>query len=243
MQETHPMSATDQTNQLVEPSSSTHSSFVVRAGWLCAIGGIMGVVSGLITAFIPPALEPDRYSYPYSSTGFLIAQVVFIVNHLLLLAGIVGVARSGANGTTRSGRMGVWSAAIGMVALTLCEVRALTLVDEPYPSPSTETLDAFFGIATILIGVGLSLAGLAVLRIDAWKGWRRWVPLACGAATFLVVMPGLLISFLAGRLGITVWMLLFAALGIAVARDGAGVRQPHREIEAPSKQTFQKSSQ
>jgi hypothetical protein len=40
--------------------------------------------------------------------------------------------------------------------------------------------------------------------------------LICGVAVFVIVIPGVFGSFLAGRLAITVWMLMFAALGWAL---------------------------
>lgn len=71
-------------------------SFVKTAGLLCLVGAVIGVISALVTAFIPPAVSFDRFSYPYTPTGFLLAQFIFMFNHVLLLVGILGLARSGA---------------------------------------------------------------------------------------------------------------------------------------------------
>lgn len=193
-------------------------AFVGRAGLLCLGGSVIGVVSALVTAFIPPAVSIDRYSYPYSASGFVVAQLVFLLNHLLLLAGIIGLARSGAVGRSAAGRVGSGIAAAGMVVLSLCEVRALTLLNVAYPSPPTDVLDVFFGISSMLIGLGLVMAGVAVVRARRWAGWQRFAPLACGAAVFVIVMPALFGSFLAGRFAIGFWMLLFGGLGAALLR-------------------------
>jgi hypothetical protein len=68
----------------------------------------------VVTAFIPPAVSFDRFSYPYTPTGFLLAQFVFTSNHVLLLVGILGLARSGAAGSGLLGRVGLWISLVGM---------------------------------------------------------------------------------------------------------------------------------
>jgi hypothetical protein len=138
-----------------------------------------------------------------------------MLNHMLLLIGILGLARSSAAVTSLLGRVGVWISIVGMATLTLCEVGAMTLATSPYPSPRTDFMDMAFGVASILIGVGLVLAGVAVARSRKWGGWQRFVALICGVAVFVIVIPGVFGSFLAGRL-VLVWMLMFAALGWAL---------------------------
>jgi hypothetical protein len=197
-------------------TSTAGSSFVKTAGLLCLVGAVIGVISGIVTGFIPPVVSSDWYSYPYTPTGFLLAQLVFMLNHVLLIVGILGLARSGAAGTGLLGRVGLWISVVGMAALTLCEVGAMTLATSPYPSPRTDVLDTSYGVASILIGIGLTLAGVAVARADEWAGWRRFVALICGVAVFVIVIPGILGPFLVARLAITVWMLMFAALGWAL---------------------------
>ncbi|MBW3556540.1 MAG: hypothetical protein KY454_06335 [Actinobacteria bacterium] len=187
-----------------------------RAGLLCLVGAIIGVLSALVTGFIPPAVTLDRYSYPYTPSGFVVAQFVFLLNHVLLLVGIVGLARSGAAGPGLAGRAGSAIAVAGMGLLSLCEVRALTLLNVAFPSPPTDVLDVFFGVASILIGIGLVMAGASVVRARTWTGWHRFMPLACGAAVFVIVIPGIFGPFLAGRLAIGFWMLMFAGLGLAL---------------------------
>ncbi len=203
-------------------ASGNSPGHVSRLGMLCLIGAIIGVISALVTAFIPPAVSLDRYSYPYTPSGFVIAQLVFLLNHLLLLVGIIGLARSGAAGRSVVGRVGSGIAAAGMGVLSLCEVRALTLLNVAYPSPPTDLLDGFFGIASMLIGLGLVMAGVAVVRAKTWTGWHRFTPLACGASVFVILMPALFGGFLAGRLAIGFWMLLFGGLGCALLRPNLG---------------------
>ncbi len=201
---------------------SEDSSFVRLAARLCLIGAGVGVVSALVTGFVPPAVADDRYSYPYTPKGFVLAQLVFLLNHVLLLVGILGLSRSGAAGRGGLGRSGLRIAIAGMVLLSLCEVRALTLLNVGFPSPPTDFLDIFFGTASMMIGAGLVMAGVSVARAGRWTGWRRFTPFACGAAVFVVLMPALFGPFLAGRLAIGTWMLLFAALAVAMRAETTG---------------------
>jgi hypothetical protein len=73
------------------------------AGWLCAAGGAAGVASGLVTAFVPPAVTMNMYRYPFSPGGYTAAQLVYAANHLMLLAGLLGI------GGVRAGRWRGWS--------------------------------------------------------------------------------------------------------------------------------------
>lgn len=179
----------------MDTTFAVRSPLVRTAGLLCIAGGVIGALGGIVTATIALAVEVDRYSYPYTPTGFLLAQLVFILNHVLILAGVLGLARSGAAGSGRLGRSGLRIAAVGWAALTLCEVRAMTLADSPDPAPSTDVLDTAFGVASVLIGVGLCLAGIAVVRARVWTGWHRFITLACGVAVFVMVIPGILRRF------------------------------------------------
>lgn len=202
---------------------------VATAGLLCIAGAATGVLGAAVLALAPPAVGTDRYSYPLTPAGHVTIQLLFAANHLLLLGGVAGLARSGAAGSGRAGRAGLWTAAAGWILLTLCELRGAMLADSPYPAPATDVLDAAYGISTILIGTGLVAAGVAVARAGVWSGWRRWVTLACGGAVFVVVLPAVFVvipgvdSFLVGRAALGAWMLLFAALGWAVHRAAQAV--------------------
>lgn len=95
-------------NVSIDNTTVAGASFVKTAGLLCLVGAVIGAIGGIVTDFIPPAVSSEWYSYPYSPTGFLIAQLVFILNHVLLLVDILGLSRSGAAGNGLLGRIGVW---------------------------------------------------------------------------------------------------------------------------------------
>lgn len=82
------------------------------------------------------------------------------------------------------------------------------------------------GLSALVQGLGLLLAGIAVLRAGSWRGWQRFTPLLCGLYTFLVLIPALALSpegynawALAG------WQIPFALLGVALYQQGSPVEQ------------------
>ena len=156
------------------------------------------------------------FSYPLTAGGFTVIQVWFFVQHLGLLAGIAGLARAEVMAQGRSARWGTGLAASGMALLSVTELIAITARNSTYPGEGTGLLDALYGISSVAVGVGLIMAGIAVRRLDRWTGWRGVVALVTGIFVFVPMMPALMGPFILARLAITVWMLLFAALGYAL---------------------------
>jgi hypothetical protein len=149
------------------------SSRVRTAGQLCIAGAVLGAVGGLVMAFMQPAVGPDRFSYPFTPTGHRIAEASLAVNHLLLLIGVLGIEWAAASGRGRLGRAGVGVTVVGLTALTLCEVGAILLADSACPTPRTDHLGIGYGLSSILIGLGLVMAGVAAVRACRWAGWAR----------------------------------------------------------------------
>ena len=100
--------------------------------------------------------------------------------HLGELATFVALALSGAAGTGLLGRLGLGVAGLGALLLAVAEVITLS-------APATS--ETLFAIAPNLVGLGLVLAGIAVVRTGRWTGWRRWVTLALGVYVFVVLTP------------------------------------------------------
>jgi hypothetical protein len=126
---------------------------------------------------------------------------------------------------TRSCR---WPA--GLIPIRILQKSRTCLANESSPwtcralnrAAGPGVLGAAYGVATVLVGVGLILAGVAVVRERKWNGWRRLTVLIGGIAVFVIVIPGVFGPFLAGRLAITAWMIFWAALGVAlIARTQA----------------------
>jgi hypothetical protein len=173
-----------------------------------------------------PADLPSRHDHSHPGSAlyrrwrhrFLVAQAAFFLNHVLMLAGPVGILQSGAAGPGGLSRRDGGLSVAGLVALGVCELAAMPLLHAAQSSPAAGLLGAGYGLASLLIGTGLVLLGAAVARTGGWAGWRRWIVLACGAGIFLVAVPAITGPFLAGRLGLVGWVGLFVVLGVALAR-------------------------
>lgn len=194
-------------------------AFVRRAGVVCMYAGLVGAASGIYLAAAPPQVSPDVYSYPLKAVPFAAIQVFFSIQHLALALGLVGVRQAPAFGAGRRGAWAIWTAVAGMVLLAVVELIAITAADEKYPSPRTDVLDGLYGISTIAIGIGLVVAGIAVLRAGRWTGWQRVLLLITGVYVFVPMVPAIMGPFVVARLAIAGWMLLFAALGWALLRS------------------------
>jgi hypothetical protein len=169
--------------------------------------GVIGVVGCAVTLAYPAAVPDDRYSYPFTATGFMIAQLVLTARDLglaVLLAALWTVA-----GRSVLGRIGVAGSVLAMLALAAMEVVSIVAKD-------SEAVGAGYGLASLAIGLFLLLAGIAVLRAKTWTGWQRYLPLALGIYVFVPLTPGIVAGFAAGQLVIAGWMALFAVLGRSI---------------------------
>ena len=200
--------------------ATTVPVWVSRAGALCVAAGILGAVSGIFLAVYPAQVSEDMFSYPLTAGGFTVIQIWFFVQHLGLLAGIVALARAETMAQDWTARWGASLAASGMALLAVTELIAITARNSTYPGDGTGLLDVLYGVSSVTVGVGLILAGIAVRRRGLWTGWRAVVVVMAGIFVFVPMMPALMGPFILARLAITVWMLLFAALGHALWKAG-----------------------
>ena len=196
--------------------STTVPVWVSRAGALCVAAGILGAVSGIFLAVYPAQVSKDMFSYPLTAGGFTVIQIWFFVQHLGLLAGIAALAHAAVMAPGRSARWGSGLAVAGMALLAVTELIAIKARNSTYPGDSTGLLDMLYGASSVAAGMGLILAGIAVRRRGRWTGWRGVVVLVAGVFVFVPMVPALMGPFVLARLAITVWMLLFAALGYAL---------------------------
>ena len=195
-------------------------AWVRPAGMVCLVAGILGAASGVFLALYPAQVPDERYSYPLTAAGFVALQVWFCVHHLGLLAGVAALGPSGALGPGPTGRWGARLAVAGMGLLSLTELLAVTARDRDL-GDGTATLDTLYSISSLLIGVGLIAAGIAVRRAGVWRGRPSLVVLAAGVWVFVPMVPALFGPYVLARLAITGWMLLFVGLGYALWRPEA----------------------
>jgi hypothetical protein len=185
-----------------------NSGFVRRAGaWLIA-GSLLGIGIGIKEAFAPT---------PFGTFENSVMQGIVIVANTLTLVGVLGLARSGAAGDG-------WLARVGLgIALA---ASALFLPFEVLVAINLELGGMLLGLTALVQGLGLLLAGIAVLRVGRWDGWQRFTPLLCGLYTFVILIPALALSpegynawALAG------WQIPFVLLGVALYQQGAAPGQ------------------
>lgn len=201
-------------------TSSPSVSRIRLYGRICLWAGVLGAASGIYLAVVPPSVGPERYSYPLSAAGHQAIQAWFAIQHVGLILGLIALLASGALGTARYGRIGLYVALAGLVVLTGAELWAITAAEAAAGSAQTAPLDTTFGIASILAGAGLVVAGAAAARAGRWQGWARYLPLVLGIYVFVPMIPAIMGPFVAARLAIGGWMVLFAALGWELASQG-----------------------
>lgn len=140
--------------------------------------------------------------------------------HLGELAALVALALCGAAATGWLARSGLGAAGVGLLLLAVAEV-----ITHRNPSAS----DILFVIGPNLVGLGLILTGIAVIRTGRWTGWRRYVTLALGIYVFGVMTPVIIASGgppADAALGaLTGWEVLWAMIAVSVLAETAGARR------------------
>lgn len=202
-----------------------HSSNDTRcAGALCLAGaGATAVAAVAVQAFVVPSTDvSDKvWSYPWSPGALVPVSLAYIVLHLVVLAGLRGVLRSGVTGPGRAARIGGRLLLAGTALLAVGEVASIPIRSDSVDSTRAGVVGAAFGVAILLTLVGLFM--LAATTAKAWHGWRRWSPLAAGICTLPLV--GLSSSHYLPT-GVALYGLGLALIGLALATDVARATSP-----------------
>ena len=195
---------------------------VRRAGAWCLAGGLLGAVEVLVTLAWSPQVTEERFSYPFDAFWFVIAELAYAAQHALLIAGSLALLWLPTVGASRAARIATRLAVAGLVFLVVAELSALALYDASTDSALATVIAASFMLPTLLIGVGFTVAGVALVRQGAaGRTGVRWLPaavLAPGVYVFAVFIPAINGPDFIARLGIGGWMLLFAVLGYALTQ-------------------------
>jgi hypothetical protein len=191
------------------------------AGSIGLVAGALGLLAaGLLLAW-PEQVAKGPVHYPFTVEGFTVAQIAFFLHHWGLVVALVALCLSGALGPGRAARAGGWLAVAGMLGLTFAELNTIRYAEWDFDTANAGLLGATYGVTTNLVGLGLLVAGVGAVRARVWSGWRRWLPLIIGIATFVELTPGMFGGFVIARLAIAVWMLLFALLGQGLRAESA----------------------
>jgi len=187
------------------------------------VAGIVGAASAIVILAWPDQVSDQRYSYPFSDGWYVAAQVFFAVQHLGLVAGLVGLSGLAWSSSSRATRTGLVVTTAGLVGLTVCELFAIRAASALVDTARANTVDNSYGIPMIAMGIGMVLAGTGLARRPVLTGAGRWALLGMGVYLFVVMFPAVFGPMVAGRIAIGVWMLMFAGLGLSMSRTGREV--------------------
>jgi hypothetical protein len=193
-------------------------------GLITVVAGILGAASAIVIIAWPDQVSDQHYSYPFSAAWYAAAQVFFAVQHLGLVAGLVGLTGLAWSRSSRTTRTGLVLTTAGLVGLTACELFAITAADALVDTARANAVDNSYGIPMTAMGVGMVMAGSGLARRPVLTGAGRWGLLALGVYLFVVMFPAVFGPMVAGRIAIGIWMLMFAGLGLSMTRSGREVR-------------------
>jgi len=179
------------------------------AGVACAIGGVLWVSNVLLGVVNYGAMHGDIAT-------FRSWEAVFVLLQVLLLIGVVGLARSGATGAGWLGRIGLGIALFGRTAFVLAELHNFAKGTDDSP---------LLPLGALTTGIGMVLVGIAVVRARRWGGWHRPLPLLAGLYPFAAMFPILAATGQPPEPMIALWGILWLLLGFAL-RAEAGAPTP-----------------
>ena len=101
-------------------SSTTNSirPWVRTAGAWCLAAGLVGAAQAAVVLAWPKQVPVDRFSYPFTSAGFVVAQATFALQHVPLVFGVAAIGGLPAVRASRTARIGVIGAVVGLALLT-----------------------------------------------------------------------------------------------------------------------------
>ena len=180
-----------------------NTRFVRTAGLWCFIGALLGVGIGAKEGFYPT---------PFGTVENIVIQGCVFVANTLALIGVIGLARSGAAGDSLLAKIGLGLALVASALFLPFDV--LVAVNEDLGG-------MLLGLTSLVQGLGLLLAGIAVLRAGRWNSWGRFTPLLCSLYTFLILIPALALSDGYNAWALAGWEIPFMLLGLALVQYGS----------------------
>lgn len=175
---------------------------LVREGALAlGIGSLVGVPIGVATATVLPQLAaPGSIAFGWSGAVLTLA-------HVAVLFGVAALATSAAARPGWLKNLGFAAALSGLGAQVAGE--ALIRFD-------MNLGNVFFTACMPLMGIGMILVGVAVIRTATWSGWRRFAPLACGLYIPVVLIPSFVIARGPSFAALAGLAAVYALLGLAM---------------------------
>ena len=186
------------------------------AGISCIVGAAATTLGGIVVQGIvqPATTVPDhRWSYPWSGGALVPVSILWASLHVLVFVGLLGFARSGVAGHTRSARLGTTLALVGTALLFVGELASIPIRDQRTDDTGAVIVGAIFALAILLTTVGFLAAGVATVRARLWQGWRRFTPLTAGIVTLALLGVNVTKAL---PTGVAIYGLCLVALGVAL---------------------------
>jgi hypothetical protein len=179
---------------------------VAVAGTAMAVGSGIGIAFGLGAAAFPTLV--DRHSpLPFNVSGGVMVAI-----HVVALLAIARLAAANVSGQGVFPRVAYGIALLGL---------ALQVVAEGLLRVNYDGGSALFGIVSPLLGLGMILVGIAIIRGRVWTGWERFAPLLCGAYVFVVLAPAFAITRGPNFIALAGYSACYMLLGLAMRRHQA----------------------
>jgi putative exporter of polyketide antibiotics len=186
------------------------------AGISCIVGAAATTLGGIVVqGIVQPAttVSDHKWSYPWSSAALVPVSILWASLHVLVFVGLLGYARSGVAGPSRSARLGTALALVGTALLFVGEMASIPIRDQRTDDTGAVVVGAIFALAILLTAVGFLAAGIATLRARLWQGWRRFTPLTAGIVSCALLG---LNATKALPTGVAIYGLCLLALGVAL---------------------------
>ena len=152
-------------------------------------GAIIHAAAGIVGQFAQAStlVSDDMFCYPWTSAELVAVSLVEALAFALGLVGLAALRASGVAGPTRAARTGLAVALAGSALFVVAELASIAVRDQPLDEGAAGAVGGVFGLATLLLGAGLTAAGVAARRARLWEGWRPTALLACGLWTLAML--------------------------------------------------------
>ena len=197
-------------------------------------GAVIHAAAGIVGQVVQASTQvsDDMFSYPWTSAELVALSGVEALAFGLGLIGLAGLRASGVAGRTRAATVGLGVAVAASALFVVAELASIAVRDQYVDEGAASALGGLFGLATLLLGAGLTAAGVAARRARLWESRRATALLACGLWTLALL--GIVLTPMMS-LGITVMGLLQAAVGAGLlTRPTPVAAQPKAAAATPS---------
>lgn len=164
----------------------------------------------------------DRLNFPFSDSLATTTSLTWGLSQALFVLTLLGFVRSGAVGTSRTGRIGAVLALVGGSLFVAAHAVSLIYRDARVDDPAGLAAITLFSVGTLCSAGGFVLAGVAVSRAGRWTSWRRYSVLPVGL-WMLCMLPLQFTPLL--PLTVAVYAATIAAFAVALLAE-PGSRQP-----------------